>query len=214
MREQHGGPIGLGHVIVGPQVHGHDLVELAFRRGEHEDGHRAFAPDVAADGMPVGAGQLQIEHDAVGLGSEGACRGVAPGALVSRHGVAGKLQHVGQLRAQGGIVFDEINALGHGCLSFGGVRRCRSRRAWRSGIRPRREVRTWGSRARLGRGSVGARFVRSSATASIAAHCKPARRSRPQQLPTLRNRKLVTSFLGRRARLLDSKRMGRICLRS
>ena len=143
---------------------------------------------------PSAPGSFEIEHDAVGLGSEGTGRGVAPGALVGRHGVAGKLQHVGQLRAQGGIVFDEVNALGHGCLSFGGVHRCRPRRAWRSGIRPRREVRTWGSRARLGRGSAGARFVRSSATASIAAHCKPARRPRPQQLPTLRNRKLVTSF--------------------
>ena len=174
MREQHGGPIGLGHVIVGPQVHGHDLVELAFRRGEHEDGHRAFAPDVAADGMPVGAGQLQIEHDAVGLGSEGACRGVAPGALVGRHGIARKLQHVGQLRAQGGIVFDEVNALGHGCLSFGGVRRCRPRRAWRSGIRPRREVRTWGSRVRLGRGSAGAQARRQASQPIVSLRAVPA----------------------------------------
>ena len=129
--------------------------------------------------MPVGAGQLQIEHDAVGLGSEGTGRGVAPGALVGRHGVAGKLQHVGQLRAQGGIVFDEVNALGHGCLSFGGVHRCRPRRAWRSGIRPRREVRTWGSRVRLGRGSVGARLGRCSAGAQ-------ARRQASQPIVSLR----------------------------
>ena len=49
--------------------------------------------------LVVGVGQLQIEHDAVGLGSEGTGRGVVLGALVGRHGVAGKLQYVGQLRA-------------------------------------------------------------------------------------------------------------------
>lgn len=210
MREQHGRPIGLGHVIVGPQVHSHHLVELAFRRGEHEDGHRAFGPDVAANGMPVGAGQLQIEHDAVGLGSEGTGRGVAPGALVGRHGVAGKLQHVGQLRAQGGIVFDEVNALGHGCLSFGDVHRCRPRRAWCSG-------------ARFGRG---ARAQGSGAVARARGSCAQARRQASQPIVSPRAVPAPSNFqpyatvswlpvlLGRRARPLDSKRMGGICLRS
>lgn len=74
---------------------------------------------------PSAPGSFKSSTMQSGSGSEGTGRGVAPGALVGRHGVAGKLQHVGQLRAQGGIVFDEVNALGHGCLSFGGVHRCR-----------------------------------------------------------------------------------------
>ena len=59
--EQHSGIVGLGHVVVGTQVHAHDLVELAVGRGEHDDGNLAGPPYVPAYGMPAGPRQLQVK---------------------------------------------------------------------------------------------------------------------------------------------------------
>ena len=103
--KQRSGAIRLDHVIVRADVHAHDLVKLAVRRSQHDDGDVAFLANRSADFVAVRAGKRKVEQDAVGGGSQSLGRGVRK-RLAAKALVALELQHAHKIFPQRDIVFD------------------------------------------------------------------------------------------------------------
>ena len=128
---------GLGHVVVGADFEADDAVDFVVAGGEHEDGDRAGATDLAADLEAVHAGEHEVEHDHVGPGGVGKVEG----ALAVGGGfdvVALAAEVVGDGAGQACFVLDDQDP-GHcdsprapggraGCLRVSTIRRSGKRR--------------------------------------------------------------------------------------
>ena len=115
-RHEHAGAIRLGNEVVGTHGHAHDLVDLGYARGEHDDGDLRDGAELAADELAVGAGQRQVEQHEIGAGSLNVLDNVFEG-LAKRRLEAVALKHLHELAPDGGIVFDYIDE-GHGSTPF------------------------------------------------------------------------------------------------
>ena len=115
-RHEHAGAIGLGDEVVCAHGHAHDLVDLGYARGKHDDGDLRNGAELAADELAVGAGQRQIEQHEIGASSLNVLDNVFEG-LAKRRFVAVALENLHELSANGRIVFDHIDE-GHGSTPF------------------------------------------------------------------------------------------------
>src|SRR4029078_7258166 len=143
----------LRDVVVGPELEPEHLVELVVAGREHDDRHRALAPEAAADLEPVDLRKHDVEHDEVDrLLREPAQSLVAVAGLDDAIGVP--LERVREGCLDRILVVDEENGRGgvrH--LAVGHARACTPARAYYSplhGARPPRAEHAEAA-ARLGR---------------------------------------------------------------
>src|ERR1700722_5277366 len=108
----------LGDVVVGAELEPDDLVDLLGLGRQHDDRHRAAAPQLPADLEPIDPRQHQVEHDEVErLLVEALQRLAAVGRL--HHVVALLPQWVGEQGLDRLLIVDEQDAcwvIGHGGL--------------------------------------------------------------------------------------------------
>jgi hypothetical protein len=64
---------GFAQIIVGSHLQPGDAVGHVTAGGEHEDRHQVLAPELAADGEPVQAGQHPVEDYEIGAGAVRGC---------------------------------------------------------------------------------------------------------------------------------------------
>ena len=96
---------GLHHIIIRAALQPHDAVQLCAARSEHDDGHFGAAPQHAADGDAVQAGEHQVQQQQV--------RQLLARQVQAFNTIAG-FQHLKSLRAQvehqhfahSGLIFD------------------------------------------------------------------------------------------------------------